>query len=426
MEEYGKDKRINKDFGQPMFDSESLFHEETAAILEIKSQYMAKQREMKVREALYPYIRKDSKITYYDKIHDRYRIRIPYALRKKNSTTYVYVSAKTKQLLYDKAYVYIFGDDRYTVRILFSKVLEEKEKDPDTSSLTVTRYREIWEKYYEHAAISDRPITELKASEIKKFFKGVTIGRSVTRKNFVNIKSIFNVVYDIAVENDIVSSNLSRNLSYKDLKFKPVDNSNLRYTDENRNKILAYLDSLSEKDGYDYGIELMFCLCCRIGELRALRWTDVDFSRHIISISREIVLRKGEDGKNHFIEVDHTKGGEHGSRILPLSEQAERVLSDLLSRPVTSEHICCNLAGAPIDGNKFNKRLKKITEEVGIPYMSSHKIRFWSVTAMVRATEGDIQTVMYAAGHVNKATTLHYIRAVRNDIQFDKIKNCFG
>ena len=198
--------------------------------------------------------------------------------------------------------MYIFGDDRYTVRILFSKVLEEKEKDPDTSSLTVTRYREIWEKYYEHAAISDRPITELKASEIKKFFKGVTIGRSVTRKNFVNIKSIFNVVYDIAVENDIVSSNLSRNLSYKDLKFKPVDNSNLRYTDENRNKILAYLDSLSEKDGYDYGIELMFCLCCRIGELRALRWTDVDFSRHIISISREIVLRKGEDGKNHFIE----------------------------------------------------------------------------------------------------------------------------
>ena len=423
MDGFGKDTRINKNFGQPMFDGETLFCKENAEIAEIKSQYMAKQREMKVREALFPYLHRESKVTYYDAKRDLHRMRIPKALRKKNS--YGYLTARSKQLLFDKAYVYLFGDDRYTVRILFSKVLEEKEKDPDTSSLTVTRYREIWEKYYEHAAISDRPVAELKASEIKKFFKGITAGRNVTRKNFVNIKSIFNVVYDIAVENDIVSSNLSRNISYKDLKFKPVDNSNLRYTDEDREKILDYIDSLPEKDGYDYGIELMFCLCCRIGELRALRWTDVDFSRHIISISREIVLRKGEDGKNHFIEVDHTKGGEHGSRILPLSERAERVLLDLLSQPVTSEHICCNLAGAPIDGNKFNKRLKKITEEVGIPYMSSHKIRFWSVTAMVRATDGDIQTVMYAAGHVNKATTLHYIRAVQNDIQFDKIKNCF-
>ena len=420
MEEFGRDRRINKNYGQPLFD-DALFPDEDSALAEMKRQYMAKQREMKVREAFYPYIRKDSKITYYDKIHDRYRIRIPLALRKKNS----FISAKTKQRAFDKAYIYLFGDDRYTVRILFEIVLAQKEKDPDTSSLTVTRYKEIWKKYYEHAAISDRPVTELKASEIKKFFKEITGGRTITRKNFVNIKSIFNVVYDIAVENDIVSSNLSRNLSCRDLKFKAVDNSNVRYTDEDRNKILAYLDNLPEKDGYDYGIELMFCLCARIGELRALHWTDVDFERKTISISKEIVLRRNEEGKNRFVEANHTKGGEHGSRILPLSERAERVLYALKAREVTSEYICCNLAGAPIDGNKFNMRLKKITKEVGIPYMSSHKIRFWSVTALARATDGDLQTVMYAAGHVNKNTTLHYIRAVQSDIQFDKIKNCF-
>ncbi len=76
--------------------------------------------------------------------------------------------------------------------------------------------------------------------------------------------------------------------------------------------------------------------------------------------------------------------------------------------------------------NKFNKTLKKVTKEIGIPYLSSHKIRFWSVTALARATGGDIQTVMYAAGHVDKNTTLHYIRAVKSDVQTDKIKQCFG
>ena len=98
----------------------------------------------------------------------------------------------------------------------------------------------------------------VKASDIKRFFKKITEGRTISRKNFVNIKSIFNVVYDLAVESDIVANNLSRNLNCKDLKFKAVDNENVRYTDEDRDKILNYLDGMDEKTGYEYGIELMF------------------------------------------------------------------------------------------------------------------------------------------------------------------------
>ena len=139
---------------------------------------------------------------------------------------------------------------------------------------------------------------------------------------------------------------------------------------------------MDEKTGYEYGIELMFCLCIRIGE--------------------------------------------HGARVPSLSERAEVVLKELRKQNIVSEHICCNSAGSPLDGNKFNKHQKKVTEAVGIPYLSSHKIRFWSVTALARATGGDIQTVMYAAGHVGKNTPLHYIRAVQSDAQMDRIKECFG
>lgn len=409
---------------QPDIEDATLLLNESAEIAEMKKQFMAKQRVLKVKGAFLPYIREGSQIAVHDKVNDRYKIRIPYALRKEDNHTVF--SAATEQEAYDKVYIYLFGDDKYTVRTLFASVMSQKEKDPDTSSLTVTRYHQIWRKYYDNNPISDVPITEVKASDIKKFFKEITGGRTISRKNFVNIKSIFNVVYDLAVENDIVTSNISRNLSCKDLKFKAVDNSNTRYTDEDRDKILAYLDQMTEKTGYEYGIELMFCLCARIGELRALRWSDVDFFKHTISISREIVLRRNEEGKNRFIEVNHTKGGEHGSRVLPLSERAEKVLLELQSQKIVSEYIFCNQAGAPLDGNKFNKHLKDVTAAVGVPYLSSHKIRFWSVTALARATNGDIQTVMYAAGHVDKNTTLHYIRAVQSDVQADKIRKCFA
>ncbi len=423
MEGNKKNKKYKDIYLQPEYEDATLLSDENAAIVEMKKQYMAKQRVLKVKGALLPYIREGSQIAVFDKGNNRYKIRIPVALRKDDRT---FITAPTEQEAFDKMYYYLFGDDQYTVRSLFKRVMEQKENDPDTSSLTVTRYHQIWKKYYEHASISDLPISDIKASDIKTFFKGITGGRTISRKNFVNIKSIFNVVYDLAVDNDIVTSNLSRNLSCKDLKFKAVDNSNIRYTDEDRDKILAYLDQMTEKSGYEYGIELMFCLCARIGELRALRWSDVDFEKHTISISREIVLRRGEDGRNHFVEVNHTKGGEHGSRVLPLSDRAERALYELRSQKLISDHVCCNLAGEPLDGNKFNKHLRDVTKAVGIPYLSSHKIRFWSVTALARATNGDIQTVMYAAGHVDKNTTLHYIRAVQSDVQTDKIKKCFA
>ena len=420
MEKKNNDNHI---IGHPVFDDTILFSEENEEVAKMKSQYMAKQRELKVKEALFPYKRSGSKNVYYDKSNQLYKIRIPLALRRDRRDR---IYGKTVQMTYDKFYLYLFGNDRYTVRLLFREVMEAKEKDPDTTSLTITRHYQVWNKYYENAKIVDVPVTEIKASDIKKFFKGITAGRTISRKNFVNIKSIFNAVYDYAVEQDIVPNNLSRSLSCRDLKFKAVDNSNKRYTDEDREKILNYMDQLTEKTGYDYGIELMFCLCARIGELRALRWTDVDYERKTISISREIVLRRNEEGKNRFVEVNHTKGGEHGSRVLPLSERAERILNDLKSETTVSEYICCNQAGSPIDGNKFNKRLKQVTKEIGIEYLSSHKIRFWSVTALARATDGDIQTVMYAAGHTDKNTTLHYIRAVQSEIQAEKIKECFS
>ena len=85
-----------------------------------------------------------------------------------------------------------------------------------------------------------------------------------------------------------------------------------------------------------------------------------------------------------------------------------------------------SLKGNPLNTGHFNDHLKVITEKAHVPYLSSHKIRFWSVTELARATDGDLQTVMYAAGHSDKNTTLHYIRAVQSDAQFDKIADCFN
>ncbi|WP_026510554.1 site-specific integrase [Butyrivibrio sp. LC3010] len=125
-------------------------------------------------------------------------------------------------------------------------------------------------------------------------------------------------------------------------------------------------------------------------------------------------------------DVAHTKGGEKGSRILPLSDRAIDVLKSLGMPDDLSDHIVVTSHGNPLNTGHFNDHLKAITAKAGVPYLSSHKIRFWSVTELARATGGDLQTVMYAAGHADKNTTLHYIRAVQQDARLDEIRSCFG
>ncbi|WP_026510571.1 tyrosine-type recombinase/integrase [Butyrivibrio sp. LC3010] len=405
----------------PCYDD--ILSAESAEIDNMKNQYEAKKRVFKVKEALTPYKREGSKFITYDKTNSTYKIRIPKDLRTDSRSK---ITAKSEQEAYDKFYTYLYGENPATISSLYEKVIDLKQSDPDISSQTIDRYNQLWNKYYAGSEISDRSIKELKASELKTFFKDICSGRSISRKNFNNIKTIMNMIYDFAVENDLTRDNLSRSLNCKDLKFKAVDNSNDRYTNEERLAILDVLASILNKSAYLFAIELMFCLCIRIGELKALRWSDVNFRDKTINISREIVLRKGPDGKNHPVELPHTKGGEHGARILPLSERALSILYCLRNQPIVYEHIACTQQGNPLNTGHFNDHLKDVTAKAGVPYRSSHKIRFWSVSELARATGGDLQTVMYAAGHVDKNTTLHYIRAVKKDTQFDAIRSCFG
>ncbi len=74
-----------------------------------------------------------------------------------------------------------------------------------------------------------------------------------------------------------------------------------------------------------------------------------------------------------------------------------------------------------------NKNLKKICEQVGVEYLSSHKIRFWAVTAMFDANLPDY-VIQYTAGHADPATTNHYKRPEKlgKKIEADTWNQMFG
>ncbi len=187
-------------------------------------------------------------------------------------------------------------------------------------------------------------------------------------------------MFDFVVDHDYVSCNMARSVSTRDIRCKEVDNELKVYSNEERNKIIAQSDI--ENDVFARAIILMFCSCTRIGEIRALKWEDVDFENKTMYIHREIVRRKDKEGHEIFVCVNHPKSGlKEGNRTQPLSAKAIEDLKAQRRDNPFGEYVFL-YKDAPLVSNTINHHLMRICERAGVPYMSSYKIRFWSVTTM--------------------------------------------
>ena len=64
--------------------------------------------------------------------------------------------------------------------------------------------------------------------------------------------------------------------------------------------------------------------------------------------------------------------------------------------------------GRELNNDTFNERLRKYCTEAGVPYLSSHKLRF-TVASTLRAAGVDLTYLQKTLGHSNRAMTEHYI-----------------
>ena len=395
-----------------------LEDEETASLVE---QMLKKEIRKAVTEKIKPYLRnKDKEIVYYCASRKGYKIYIPAELRRKEEKAPQ--SAKTADELWKKAYEYLYGlSAKPTVDDYYCRWREARLNDVDIANYTVYCDDYRFKKYIADHAIAKKQIDRVTPAEVKKFLKEITAGRKITRKEMRTVKSILNGIFSLAMDEGAIVFNPALQVKTNDLKCKAVNNRSKVYTEEERRTLLAYLERLPEQTAYTLAIALMFCLDIRIGELKALRWSDVDLTKKTIYIHNEIVTRFDENGVRKQVELTHTKAGEGGDRVQKLSPRAIQVLeqaNELYPEHKADDYILpANCAEkTPIYTNRFNQRLRQLCTRAGINYYSSHKMRFYAVTAQARAGV-DIDTIRYNSGHLHLETTLGYIRRAKDEAE---------
>lgn len=346
-----------------------------------------------------------------------------------------------------KHYFPILDFEIPTVKEAFKLWYEEREQDHLADSKTLLHNLRDWERYFEgreltkeeikrgkvqfkKAEFLDTKITEVKASQIIRHIKYLIGDGNITRKNLTNLKTPLIGAFSYAISHDFNCID-PRSINMADLTKRckqPTDNHGKVYTKDMVKKLEEYLVNLEHQTVYTLAIRLCFNLGCRIGELRAIHWSDVDCEKRTMYLHRQIVDEK-RNGKNRVAsEKDYMKSRAiSGKRELPLNYEAVKILEELRKINGDKVYILANREGTnPIMTNRFNENLKKACEAVGIPYFSSHKIRFGVVTAMYDAgiSENIIQSW---AGHSSITTTRHYDRRSREiRLTEDQMQRVFG
>jgi integrase len=136
----------------------------------------------------------------------------------------------------------------------------------------------------------------------------------------------------------------------------------------------------------------------RLGELRALRWSDVDFASHFVYVRHNYTSRVLGDPKSGKV------------RSVPLIDQAAAAFDRLSRREHFTDPddlVFCSETGTYIDESALRRRYYAALERAGVKHLRFHDLRHTFGTLAVQAWPlHDVQGYM---GHADFATTMIYV-----------------
>ena len=153
----------------------------------------------------------------------------------------------------------------------------------------------------------------------------------------------------------------------------------------------------------------------RLGELLALRWTDVNLTDRILVVHR--ALSAGVEGP--------TKSWQ--ARFVPLADPAAEALARLGLRghyTGPQDYVFVSRLGRRIDPSALRKRFKKAAVAAEVRQLRFHALRHSAGSLIARET--DARWVQGFLGHSKLATTERYLHAKPRPQDVERLNRAFG
>ena len=278
----------------------------------------------------------------------------------------------------------------------------------DMNVISETQYSRVLKTIavIEKTPMVKKKIEDITSDDIQDYLNSLTdYSNSYIRK----LVEQFNQAYKIAMNKGYITKNpmidvITPRSNKKDKVIRAM-------TVEEQQKFTQYLMSKTAKEEPYKNAFLIQMYCgLRIGEVLALKDTDIDLQRNLLSVNKTITTDK--DGKAVIRNATKTYSG---IREVPIPEYIRGSIIEQMeiSKENRDRQLFLSPNGRYIDGRNANRVFKKRLKEIGIEGFSTHSLRH---TYGTRCVEAGMRAVALQRlmGHNDVSVTLNTYTSVFN------------
>lgn len=187
-----------------------------------------------------------------------------------------------------------------------------------------------------------------------------------------------------------------------DIRLKKKRNEIHVFSDNEQEKLEKYLwDNMDLSAG---GIILCLYTGLRIGELCALKWSDMDMTENLLSVSRTVQRLKTDSSTSLFISMPKT---ESSIRTIPITDYLKDIFFPYSLERKETEYIFSKSDSRPLDPRTMQYRYKRYLSKAGVSYRKFHTLRHTFASRCLMKGM-DVKTLSEILGHADVKTTLNY------------------
>lgn len=267
---------------------------------------------------------------------------------------------------------------------------------PTCKTRTFERYRQAVENHIV-CSLGDYELNKITPAILQSFISNLlNNGNLKTRKGLSS--SSVNCIISV-IQSSLKTANMleytQNYVANKILRPKTIEKRVECFNIFEQRKIEAYC--LNSKKKKLYGIVITLYTGLRIGELLALKFSDIDFSKSIMYVSKTCY----DSREGRVIETPKTNSS---NRVIPLPKQIIGLIKEL-KKEAHCEYLIADL-DKPVAVRSYQRTFELLLKKLQIQHKGFHSLRH---TFATRALECgmDVKTLSELLGHKNSSVTLN-------------------
>ena len=342
---------------------------------------------------------------------------------------------EVKDKLEDYKHKMLIGDtlnkEKLTLEEWFFTWLFDYKKDQlkDTS---FTRYYNLYKNYIQNTSLGKIKLQDLKAAHLQKYYKNL-LNQGISPGTISQLNGKIKTCLGEAERQEYVLKNYAKIVTLPKIEENKEVSA---LTKEQQEKLLEAIK------GHD--LEMLYIIALstgiRKGEIRGLKWSDVNLTKGEITVNRTIsniaIYENGEIVGWKLVE--QTPKTKNSIRTIPLPNNVLMKLKKYRSKQIehilymgeaynNHDYVFPNFEGNLIEEKTPGRRLNTILKHINIPPIRFHALRHTYATRLFEAGVPP-KTVQELMGHADISTTMNiYTHVMENEKveAVDKINNLF-